>query len=240
MLRPCIGQESHRDLFEKGVEAYKNSKFEDAVNYFEKSLQGELKSAEAYTNLGLAYQKTGDLGHAVLNFERALRQRPGFQPAAKNLKSAKQLIDTQVKSLGNFWLFGFWRTISSVLNSFTWSLLFYLLLFSGAVALLLWYLQLNEKLSFVGFRSGIIFLSLSILPFLAARTASYEEYNSSFAIVTAAQAGVRTAPGLDGEDISVISSGIKVTIFEEMGDWYKVRLDNGILGWMPAKALEKI
>jgi hypothetical protein len=25
-----------------------------------------------------------------------------------------------------------------------------------------------------------------------------------------------------------------------MGDWLKVRLDNGVVGWVPAKAIERI
>ncbi len=233
-------QKSHDELFKKGLDSYKKSDYENAVKYFEASLEGKLKSAEAYTNLGLAYHKKGDLGRAVLNFERALRQKPGYLPAVKNLKAVRQLIDTEVKNQGTFWLFGFFKSISTMLNSSTWSILFYLLLFTGSSALLLWYLQLNDKLSFVGLRSGIIFLSLSILPFLAANTASYHEHSNSFAIVISSQVGVRTAPGLDGEDISIISSGVKVTIFEEMGDWYKVRLSNGIFGWIPAKALNKI
>ena len=51
---------------------------------------------------------------------------------------------------------------------------------------------------------------------------------------------MRTAPGLDGEDIMVVSSGVKVKVQEEMGDWFKVRLDNAVVGWVPAKTLEKI
>jgi uncharacterized protein YgiM (DUF1202 family) len=114
------------------------------------------------------------------------------------------------------------------------------LFFSASASLLIWYLKLNEKLSFIGLRVGIIFLLFSILSFGFARSATIAQFDKKDAIVTTVRAGVRTAPGLDGEDILVISSGVKVKIQEEMGDWYKIRLENAVVGWVPLKTIEKI
>ncbi len=95
-------------------------------------------------------------------------------------------------------------------------------------------------MSFIGLRLGIIFIVLALFPLGFARNAAKAQFDKNLAIVTAVRVGVRTAPGLDGEDIIVLSSGVKAKIQEEMGDWYKIRLENAVVGWIPAKTLEKI
>ena len=226
--------------FEKGLKAYQNKDYNLSVKFFEQSLSTELKSAEAYNNLGLAYYNSADVGRAILNFERALRIRPTYSAARKNLKAAEQYIDTKIKRNSGFWLFSGLFTLSMMMSSFAWSMIFFLLLFASAAAFLVWYLKLNDKLSFMGLRLGIIFIALAIFPLGFARSAAREQFDKNLAIVTSVRVGVRTAPGLDGEDIIVLSSGVKAKILEEMGDWYKIRLENAVVGWIPAKTLEKI
>lgn len=230
----------HAAEFENGLRAYKKSEFDQAVKHYELSLSGTLKSAQAYNNLGLAYYKMGDLGRAILNFERALRLQPAYSPAIKNLRAARQYIDSNVKKHNGFWLFGLWESMATMMTSFAWALIFYILLFVASTGLLLWYLKLDERLSFVGIRTGIVLLPFSILAFGLGAKAASVQFDNNYAIVTGVKAGVRSAPGLDGEDIMVLSSGVKAIIKEHLGDWYKVRLENGVLGWVPCKAVEKI
>jgi tetratricopeptide (TPR) repeat protein len=154
------GQEvNYADDYNKGMEAYNKKDFPKSVKFFESSLSGQMKSAQAYTNLGLAYHKVGDIGRAVLNFERALRQSPGYSPARQNLRAARQLIDTNVKEHKAFWLFKVWEALALMLTSRTWSIMFYLLLFIGSAALLLWYISMNDKLKFIGIRLGLVSIS---------------------------------------------------------------------------------
>jgi tetratricopeptide (TPR) repeat protein len=235
------GQQSdYGENFAKGLQAYQKADYEAAVKHYEKALSGSMKSAQAYSNLGLAYHKSGDLGRAILSFERALRQDPGYAPARQNLRAARQLIDINIKTPKGFWLFKAWESFSAALNSKTWSIIFWVFLFVGLTGLIAWYLRMSKLLKVWGLRLGIGFLALGLIPFMVAWRASSEEYNSSYAIVVGFQAGIRTAPGLDGEDIMVVSTGVKARISEQTGDWYRVRLENGVLGWVPAKAIERI
>lgn len=230
----------YKSEFEKGLKAYKEKEYAAAVKHYEASLSTNKKSPEAYNNLGLAYFKTADVGRAVLSFERALRMRPGYSKARKNLKAAQQYIDSDLKKNSTFWLFGSFVYFALLLSSFSWSILFFLLFFTASAALLMYYLKLNDRLSFIGLRVGLILLPLSFFCFGFARTAASAQFDKNLAIVTSVRTGVRTAAGLDGEDIMVITSGVKVKIQEEFGDWYKIRLENAVVGWVPAKTLEKI
>jgi len=235
------GQQSdYGENFAKGLQAYQKEDYEAAAKHYEKALSGSMKSAQAYSNLGLAYHKAGDLGRAILNFERALRQDQSYTPAKQNLRAARQLIDINIKTPAGFWLFKAWDNFSAIFISKTWSIIFWFFLFIGLAGLLAWYLRINNRLKIWGLGLGIGFLAIGLLPFMAAWGASSEEYNSSYAIVVGLKAGIRTAPGLDGEDIMVVSTGVKARIAEQTGDWYRVRLENGVLGWVPAKAIERI
>jgi tetratricopeptide (TPR) repeat protein len=233
-------ENDYKSNFEKGLNAYNRKEYAAAVKFYEASLSTAYKSPEAYNNLGLAYYKTADIGRAILSFERALRIKSNYGAARKNLRATQQYVDTEIKKSNSFWLFSVFGYLAIMLSSFSWSLLFFLLFFSASAAFLVYYLKLNDKFSFVSLRIGIILLPLSLFCFGFARTAAAAQFDKNLAIITAVRVGVRTAPGLDGEDIIVLSSGVKVKIQEEMGDWYKIRLENAVVGWLPSKTLEKI
>lgn len=67
-------------------------KFDEAAEYFRKSIEQYPDSPEGFFYLGnLCYMK-GDLASAVLNYREALRKRPGFAPAKKNLLKAERVL----------------------------------------------------------------------------------------------------------------------------------------------------
>ena len=227
-------------LFGKGLAAYQKEEYESAVQFFERALTSDYKSAECFTNLGLAYHKSGDHGRAVLSFERALRVNPDYRAAKQNLQAARQLMDTEIKSTRSFWLFGIWNSICYSLSSKYWAIVFWIFLYAGSGLFILKFLTLNEWIKKNGTRTSVALL-LSALLFLAAGSTAYtSEYNKKAGIILNKNTGIRTAPGLDGEDIMVLSAGVKVFVLEQSGDWTKLRLENGVQGWLPTKFFELI
>jgi SH3-like domain-containing protein len=79
-----------------------------------------------------------------------------------------------------------------------------------------------------------------LLLFLFARTSYQNLYDGRQAIVISTQAGLRSSPDLNGEDLMILSSGVKLKIIEEKTDWSKVRLENRAVGWIPRKLIERI
>ena len=41
-------------------------------------------------------------------------------------------------------------------------------------------------------------------------------------------------------DFFVIHEGLKVSVEEDFGDWYKIKLSDGKVGWLPKETLEVI
>ncbi len=78
MLVPCgASAQSLDELFRRGNEAYFAGRFADAIREYETLEQAGVADADVYFNLATAHARNGELGHAVLYFERAARVSPG-------------------------------------------------------------------------------------------------------------------------------------------------------------------
>jgi SH3-like domain-containing protein len=51
---------------------------------------------------------------------------------------------------------------------------------------------------------------------------------------------VKSAPEQSGKDLFVVHEGLVVQITEEIGDYYRIRLSDGNVGWVPKDAVEGI
>ena len=60
------------------------------------------------------------------------------------------------------------------------------------------------------------------------------------AIVFAPTVTVKSSPDVSGTDLVVLHEGTKVTVKSTLGDWSEVELEDGNVGWMPSKDIEKI
>ena len=50
----------------------------------------------------------------------------------------------------------------------------------------------------------------------------------------------KSSPDNSGTDLFVIHEGSKVTVEDEMGDWFEIKLSDGNKGWIPSGSLEVI
>ena len=65
-------QNTEEDALKKGVDFTRHDKLDEAIAEFNKIITANPKSANAYYNLGFAYDKKGDLDKAVYNFSKAI------------------------------------------------------------------------------------------------------------------------------------------------------------------------
>lgn len=85
-------------FFAKGMELYKEGRFQDAAESFEKALGPSAVNAILYLNIGSAYASAGEIKKAEKNFLKALEEKPGnpdillnlahLYEASKNYKTA--------------------------------------------------------------------------------------------------------------------------------------------------------
>ena len=102
----------HGRLFVEGVSAYQAGDYAGAAERFEELVGSGVHNGKLYYNLGNAYLKGGDLGRAVLWYERAVLELGPADPELRfNLEYARNLVTDQVPEVGVDWgrVLLFWR-----------------------------------------------------------------------------------------------------------------------------------
>ena len=135
-----------------------------AANLYEEILQ-EGESAAIYYNLGNAYYKSGKLGPAILNYERALLRDPGNEDIQYNLEMAKSQTIDKFESIGRFFLLDWIDSLRSLYNTNTWA---YISIISFIIALALAGIFVFARVSWMkktAFFTGIAIFVISIIAF---------------------------------------------------------------------------
>ena len=78
------GQTTEEEILRKGVDLTRHDKFDEAIVEFNKIIDADPKSANAYYNLGYAYDKKGDLANSISNFSKAIEIDPTLTDAYYN------------------------------------------------------------------------------------------------------------------------------------------------------------
>lgn len=85
------GSDGPGALFIRANGLYGDEHYADAAAVYERILAGGVESGAVHFNLGNAYLKAGDVGRAVLAYERARRLDPGDPDLRANLDFAREL-----------------------------------------------------------------------------------------------------------------------------------------------------
>ena len=78
------------ELFENSNRAYAEKKFDDAILGYEELIQKKTLSPSILLNLGNSYYSKGDVGRAVLYYERALLMNPSDPDVQANLEIVRK------------------------------------------------------------------------------------------------------------------------------------------------------
>ena len=235
---PVAGQE---ELYQKGNALYQAGDFTGALESYQAVLQAGFESADLYYNLGNSFFKTGALGPAILNFERARRLSPGSQDIRANLKLARSLTADQIEPLPRFWVLS---ALSWWVDLFPGRLLrllvvaFYLL---GAGGLCLRILSQGSRARSVGGWIAIGALA-GILLFGTTLLAHGRVIGGAdWGIIMTEEVPVQSAPSLEDDlTLFLVHEGTKVRLDQRTEEWTEIVLEDGKVGWIPSGVLEII
>jgi tetratricopeptide (TPR) repeat protein len=228
------------DEFERGNSFYREGKFEQAADVYEAILKQGLASTAIYFNLGNSYYRMGKTAPAILAYERALRLQPNDQDIKHNLDLVNLKTVDRIEPLPELFFIDWLRTISSFLPLHTaiWLFAFgWVIVFLSLAAMYL--LTAPSILRF--FRGLIIGSLVALIPLallLVTQVADSRIRND--AIVTASVTTAKTSPDSQSFDAFVIHEGLKVKLSDSVGDWVKIVLADGKVGWIRSDQCERI
>lgn len=229
------------ELFEQGNQLYQQEEFQGAIDAYQAVLSAGWESAALHYNLGNAYFKAGELGRAILEWERALVLEPGDPDALANLELARSLTADAVEPLPRFWLFdavAWWvsllpRALLRGLVALAW------IAFAAGVGV-----RVLARADAVSRWGGRVAIAGAVVVLVLGVNLLVRELGlgrPERAVILGDAVPVRSAPA-DQDDLTLfeIHEGTRVRIDQRAGEWAEIVLEDGKVGWVPSGVFEAI
>lgn len=220
--------------------AYMQEDYAKAIEVYENILQSYGPSAQIYYNLGNAYYKSGEVASSILNYERALLLAPGDGDIRFNLNIAKQRTTDRIEPIGQFFLVKWFESVQNIFSINTWGAIGITCFILLIGCLILFFFSKWLRLKKIGFYVGLLMLTVVILSNIFAANQKYSLTNRVSAIVFTPTVTVKSTPDASGTDLFVLHEGTKVFVRNTLGTWSEIELEDGNVGWLPSKDIEKI
>ncbi len=232
--------QTNEALFGEANEAYIAKEYKLAIEKYEQVLESGVHAADVLYNLGNAYYRDGQLGKAILNYERGLLLDNTDNDLRYNLELAKKERIDEIEVLPPFFLSRWWRGVRELATSKGWAIIALITFWLGIAGLIIWQMASVRKQKKIGFVTGILLLLFSVFPFSLSINSASLEADSRRAVILSEEVELKNGPDDESTSILVLHQGTSLELLDQIGDWYKVKLLNGEQGWLKIDVFEKI
>lgn len=229
-----------QQLLDQANAYYNEAIYDSALITYHQILDEGVESTSLYYNIGNTYFKLRDFPSSILYYEKARKLSPSDPDVLFNLDVANSMIIDKVEPLPRMFYRIWWERFYGMFDSDTWAWIS-LAVFVLTLAMVLLYLLANSiVMRKVGFYSGLIFLFFTIATFGLASQKYYYTQQVSEAIIFTPTITVKSSPAANSVDLFVLHEGTKVLLLEDSGNWHKIKIANGSIGWLPKESLKGI
>lgn len=223
-------------LFFRANALYSAEQYAEASSLYEKVLAAGVESGAVHYNLGNAYFKAGEVGRAVLSYERASRLMPSDPDLASNLAYARELAgDAPVESIATRVLFPLAGRLDTDRLLLLAALGWWAALLALAVARLVPAVESALRWT-AGAAALLLVLGLSSAAYRY-RTLELPRWS----VVTAAtETTVRYEPSSGGTAFFAARPGTVLRVLGEREGWLQVAGRDGRRGWIEAVAVSRL
>jgi tetratricopeptide (TPR) repeat protein len=236
-FKPFAYSQRTGELYKTANQLYKSNQFDSAAAIYENIVHQGYKTAEVYYNLGNCYYKVNNISKSILNYERALKISPRDEDVLHNLKIANARVIDKIVPVPQLAIISRWNDLLSSRSSGGWGIMALVFIW---LALLAFVVYLFTSLRRLSFTAGVILILLSLSFAGFAHRESEEEQNPDAAILIIPNTYVKSAPDVNGNDLFMLHEGVKFNVLDRVGDWYKIHLADGKVGWLEKSTFEKI
>jgi pentatricopeptide repeat protein len=222
------------EAFFKANQAYKNGNYEEAARLYKEISEQGHESPNIYYNLGDSFFRLGDLGNAILNYERARIFMPRDADLVYNLKHASDRIRDAVEppspplSSIFFWLDSF--NVNEVFLIFAAiNFLFFAVLILRIFIKQEWTFTLLITLLVIWVGAGTSF-----------GVKSYQVSTDTRAVIIADEAAVLAGPDTKDTELFKLHAGTIVNTEKKEGGWSLIRIPGDKRGWIPDSSIGMI
>ncbi len=222
-------------MYIDGIKYYNDGDFDKSVEIFEKIVDTGVKNGELFYNLGNANFKSGNLGKAILWYERASKLTPNDPDLKFNFQYVKGFVKdkSDEKGFSVYKVLFFWKQLLGQ-NTIKWC--------GISLSCLFWIMiifQLVKGRKLMKIHTGLT-LTLALIFIL---TASYDYYSERFikkAVILSAKVSVRSGLTDDSTELFILHVGTSVSVEDKRKNYIKIRFSEGKIGWVEKESLEII
>ncbi|MDD5839710.1 MAG: tetratricopeptide repeat protein [Bacteroidales bacterium] len=230
--------------------AYNKKNFQDALYYYQAAAEKDGVSSDLYYNMGNTYYRLGDLGHAVLNYRRALALDPSNEEARLNLEFVRTKITDKPEDDSTFLRNVHLKIVSWMSpDAWAWTSMGVFALMIGLIAIYLFAPSVNARK--VGFFGAFVILFIFIYTLYVAWSSANAYNGNGRAVVTAPVTNLRSTPASSNssaDKVVPIHEGTELIILDSLATpddpkvplWYDVKINNTSRAWLPAADVEKV
>lgn len=224
-------------LYDEGTRLVEQGDYSGALDAYQAVLNQGVASSALYYNLGIAYYRLDRIGQAVRYFEKAALLDPGDRLIQHNLDISRSRVADRITRLPT----PLWTRIGQVVvRAFGVSGLFMVGLagwFALATCLVL---GIRRGIFEPWVRRGVLTGSVVAVLFLGAAflSSAVSPFGHRSVVVEESVPLTSTAGGT--ERLQELHEGTVVDILDMQGSWARVRLANGVTGWLEAAGLAGI
>lgn len=229
---------------------YEKDHYDKAIALYEQAAKKYGTSSELYYNIANSYYRLGNMGEAILYYERALKLDPNNDDARFNLEFVKDKANIRVDDGSSFftdrfadWIYGH--------SSNVWAVTAATMFVIFVVSLLVYIFFGNVTLRKIGFFGGGLMLVLSVISLTFAISSRNRVKNNRYAIVTVPSSTLSTSPRQPkdkSEEAFLLNEGFKVEIVDSVKNtedksgamWYDVKTEDGHRAWVNASDVKEI
>ena len=224
--------DARADAFANGNTEYAAGRFAEAAEQYQTAIAAGETSAAVFYNLGNAWYRAGDMGRAILNYERALALEPRHPEAAANIRLARE--KARSLELRKNWWETFASRATTTHYAVTAAIGFWVFAFAAAALLL------RRRRSATLITACIVGLLTCAIGVSGAYALETGTRGQSLAIVVDKKVDARLATADNANTVLTLPPGSEIKVLSTRGDWMYVALPNELRGWIPAQSAELV
>ena len=231
--------ESPEDAFDAAGRAYEQGKWDEAAEGFRALLRYGFADPRLEYNLANAEFKRERLGPAILHYERARRLDPSDPQIRENLALARERLRDLVEDADASGPLAAWHALQERVgvSAQAW----FLLAGVWIVAILVAWSGSRPG----GFTPGrgwalSVAIAFTLLAALSWRATWTRLAGTPRAVVLAPAVEALAGPAMNNASLFTLHEGTTVEVGGEREGWLQVTLPNGLSGWVPGDAAERI
>jgi tetratricopeptide (TPR) repeat protein len=216
-------------IFSNGIKSYQAGDFKAAAAEFERLAEQPIKNPFLFYNIGNAYLKAGDLGRAILWYERARAMAPNDPDLNFNLAHADTLVkDKKERDINVMEVLFFWdRLVSN--KTIQISAIFSCFVFFAWAGIRV----VKKQHIFSGL--GMILLSILVLLSIVVSINYTSRFLGREAVIIKEEVAVRSGMTDTATELFALHAGSRVRVEEKRNGYLKIVFSKGRVGWVKDK-----